>query len=152
MPDYLETTIDKFTFRVATDRVYSPEGIWLLLDATPGPPRVRVGVTDFVQQHNGDMAFANVKPQRTSLAAGDPFAELETMKVTFELASPIAGTVAEINQSLEFTPELINQDPYDRGWLALIETTDWDVARTKLLDPAGYLKLMQSQAEEELKS
>jgi glycine cleavage system H protein len=130
MPEYLETTIDKFTFRVATDRLYSAEGVWLLLDATARPPRVRVGVTDFVQQHNGDVAFANVKPPRTALASNDTFAELETMKVTFELASPIAGTVVDTNKVLEFTPELINQDPYDRGWLAVIEPTEWDAART----------------------
>jgi glycine cleavage system H protein len=152
MPEYLKTTIDKFTFRVATDRLYSAEGVWLHLDATASPPRVRLGVTDFVQQHNGDVAFANVKPPKTALAPGGTFAELETMKVTFELDSPVSGTVVETNKALEFSPELINQDPYDRGWLAVIEPADWEEARTQLLDPAGYLTVMQSQAEEELKS
>jgi glycine cleavage system H protein len=152
MPEYLETTIDKFTFRVANDRLYSAEGVWVHIDETASSPRVRLGVTDFVQQHNGDVAFANVKPPKTALATGDAFAELETMKITLELASPVAGTVLETNKALELAPELINQDPYDRGWLALFEPTDWEAARTQLLGPAAYLRIMQSQAEEELKS
>jgi glycine cleavage system H protein len=152
MPECLETTIDKFTFRVAKDRLYSEEGVWLLVDETCTPPRVRVGLTDFVQQHNGDVAFANVKPQKTVLAAGDQFAELETMKVTFELASPLAGVITEVNEGLELTPELINQEPYGGGWLAVIEATEWATDRGRLLDPACYLTVMQSQAKEELKS
>jgi glycine cleavage system H protein len=152
MPEYLETTIDKFTFRVATDRLYSADGVWLLVDAKASPPRIHLGVTDFVQQHNGDVAFANVKPPKTALAPGDTVAELETMKVTFEIASPLAGTVMETNKALDSTPELINQEPYDRGWLAVIEASDWDTDRSKLLDAPSYLAVMQSQAEEELKS
>lgn len=152
MPEYLETTIDKFTFRVATDRLYSVDGVWLRVDETTNPPRIRLGVTDFVQQHNGDVAFANVKPPKMALSPGDTFAELETMKVTFELASPLAGTVTETNKSLDSTPELINQEPYDRGWLAVIEASDWNADRPKLLDAPSYLAVMQSQAEQELKS
>ena len=70
MPDYLETTVDKFIFRVATDRLYSPEGVWALAEGD----RVRVGMTDFLQQRNGDVAFAEVRRQGTAVAAGDEVA------------------------------------------------------------------------------
>jgi glycine cleavage system H lipoate-binding protein len=50
------------------------------------------------------------------------------------------------------TPEVINQDPYDKGWLAVIEASDWDAERCKLLDAPSYLAVMQSQAQQELKS
>ncbi len=59
MPDFLETTIDKFIFRVATDRLYSPDGVWAL---ETGGGRVRIGLTDYLQQRNGDVAFVHVKP------------------------------------------------------------------------------------------
>lgn len=150
MSDYFQTTIDKFTFRVAKDRFYTSDGIWLLPVASVG--RVRVGVTDFFQQHNGDVAFVNVKAAGTNLAAGDEFADMETMKVTVGLPSPIAGTIAEANQALEVTPEIVNQDPYEKGWLADIEAGDWESDRTKLLDASAYLAVMRGQAEEELKS
>ena len=70
MPEYLETTADKFTFRVATDRLYTPEGVWVLPE--PGSTRVRVGLADYLQQHNGDVAFANVKPVGTQAGGGGP--------------------------------------------------------------------------------
>ena len=60
MPDFLETAVDKFIFRVATDRLYTSEGAWALADGD----RVRVGVTDFLQQRNGDVAFVEVKAER----------------------------------------------------------------------------------------
>lgn len=152
MSDYLQTTIDKFTFRVATDRFYTPDGVWVLSEQPQGSQRVRVGVTDFLQQHNGDVAFANVRPQGTSLKVGDEFAELETMKVNVGLPAPVAGRVVEVNKALELTPEIVNQGPYDEGWLAVIEATDWEADRAGLLDAAAYLAVMQAQAEEELKS
>ena len=65
MPDYLETTVDKFTFKVATDRLYTAEGVWAQGDGG----RVRVGVTDYVQQRSGDVAFAEVKPAGTARRA-----------------------------------------------------------------------------------
>jgi len=152
MPEYIETTVDKFTFRVAKDRFYTYEGVWILAAQSDQSSLVRLGVTDFFQQHNGDVAFATVKPPGTRLNSGDEFAEIESMKVTLELPSPVTGTIVEVNKALERNPELINQDPYDRGWLALIEPTGWEMDRAKLLDATAYLATVQSQAEEELKS
>ncbi len=146
MPEYLEATFDKFTFRVATDRLYSAEGIWLQEQADGG---VRVGVTDFLQQHSGDVAFMNVKPPGTKLAAGDEFAEMETMKMNQDLTTPVAGTVVEVNQSLNTSPEIVNQDPYGRGWLMTLKPTDWAIDRAQLLEPQKYFAVMQTQVEQE---
>ena len=145
MPDYLETTVDKFIFRVATDRRYSPEGAWALAEGD----RVRVGVTDFIQQRSGDVAFAEVRPPGRSLAAGDEIALIETIKANVEVPSPVAGTVVEANPALQLAPEAINQDPYGDGWLAVIEPTNWSRDGAALLDPESYLELMRGQAEEE---
>ncbi len=152
MRDYLETTIDKFTFRVAKDRFYTADGVWVLPLESQSSLRVRVGVTDFFQQHNGDVAFANIKAPGSNLRNGDEFADVETMKVTVGLPSPVAGAIAEVNKALELAPESVNQDPYEKGWLAVISVSDWEAERAKLLDAAAYLAVMQAQAEEELKS
>ena len=151
MPEYLETTVDKFIFRVATDRLYSPDGVWAFWVESQGNGRVRIGLTDYLQQLNGDVAFVHVKPVGTKLAAGDEFAELETIKANVSLFSPVSGTVVEVNPDLDLSPEVINQEPYGKGWLAVIEATDWEADRAKLLDPQAYLSAMRSQAEEELK-
>lgn len=147
MPEYLQTTIDKFTFAVATDRHYDPDGVWL---EDLGDGRVRVGVTDFVQQHSGDVAFASVKATGTRLAVGDEFAMLETVKVNLSLPLPIAGTIVEVNPALDTNPEVVNQHPYGDGWLAVVQATAWEEDRAGLLGPQAYFAVMQSQVEQEL--
>lgn len=152
MSGFLRTTVDKFTFLVATDRLYTSDGVWVVWVQPQGTSRVRVGVTDFMQQHNGDVAFASVKAPKTKLRAGDEFAEIETMKVTIGLSSPVGGTIVEVNAALTLKPEIVNEDPYEKGWLAEIETANWEADRAKLLAPQAYMAVMQSQAEQELKS
>ena len=149
MPEYLEVTADKFTFRVATDRLYSQEGVWIL--PQPDSTRVRVGLADYLQQHNGDVAFAKVKPVGTKLAAGDQFAEIETIKAMVDLHAPVSGTIVEVNAPLHTGPEAINQAPYEAGWLAVIEPSAWEAERSKLLGPAAYFAVMQAEVREDLK-
>ncbi len=146
MSEFLEVTVDKFLFRVATDRLYSREGVWAL----PENGKVRLGMSDYQQQVSGDLAFAHLRQAGTVLAAGDEFAEIETIKATVSLYSPVAGTIREINRSLESAPERVNQDPYGSGWLAVIEPTNWETGRTGLLDAASYFSVMKAQAEKEL--
>ncbi len=147
MTELLRTTVDKFTFLVAADRLYAADGLWV---QPLGASRVRLGATDYLQQHNGDVAFASVKPAGTALRRHDTFAEIETMKVTIEVASPVSGTVVRVNPALATTPELLNQDPYGEGWLAEIETTDWEADHARLLDPRAYLAAVQREAVQEL--
>ena len=151
MPEYLETTFDKFTFRVATDRLYSPEGTWVFWVQQEGGSRVRIGLTDYLQQHSGDVAFVHVKPPGTKLAAGKELAEIETIKAILSLPSPVEGTVVEVNRDLDTTPEMVNQDPYAKGWLAVMEVANWEADRAKLLEPEAYFAVMRSQVEQELK-
>ena len=151
MPEYLETSVDKFIFRVATDRFYHSDGVWAFWPESLGNGQVRIGLTDYLQQLNGDVAFAHVKPVGTKLAAGDEIAELETIKANVSLFSPVSGTVVEVNPDLDLSPEVINQEPYVKGWLAVIEATNWQADRAKLLDPQAYLAAMRAHAEEELK-
>jgi glycine cleavage system H protein len=149
MPKYLEMTADKFTFRVATDRLYTPDGVWIL--PAPDSKRVRVGLADYLQQHNGDVAFANVKPAGTRLAAGSPFAEIETIKAMVDLHAPISATIVEVNAALNTGAEAINQSPYEAGWLAVIEPGAWDAEHSTLLSPAAYFAVMQAQVQKDLK-
>ena len=145
MPDYLETTVDKFIFKVASDRSYSAEGIWALAEGD----RVRIGMSDFLQQFSGDVAFAELKPEGTTLDTGDEVAVIETIKVNLSVTSPIGGTVVEVNPAMELSPELVNQDPYGEGWLVVIEARDSPKDRDALLDAQAYFHHMKGQAEAE---
>lgn len=145
MTDFLETTVDKFIFRVATDRLYNGEGVW----AKEENGRVRIGLSDFVQQRSGDVAFAEIKPVGTRLAFGDEAAVIETIKVNIAFTSPVTGIVLEVNPKMENAPEAINQDPFSDGWLAVIEPSDWEADRAHLLDAQAYFVRMKAEAEEE---
>ncbi len=151
MPKYLEANVDKFIFKIAADRLYSAEGVWVSAVESGGHVQVRIGLTDYVQQLNGDVAFVHVKPRGTAVAAQDELAEVETIKTNISVYSPIGGSVVEVNQDLDLSPEFVNQEPYARGWIAVLEATNWEVERAQLLDPQAYLATMRSQAEAELK-
>ena len=153
MPEYLEITVDKFTFRVATDRFYTSEGAWVsLLPQGEGlGVRVQIGLSDFLQQRSGDIAFAEIKPIGTSLSIGDEVASIETIKVNVALSSPLSGKVIEVNPEMNTAPEAINQDPYGAGWLAVIAASDWETDRARLLDAAAYFEVVKREAEEEIK-
>jgi glycine cleavage system H protein len=148
MPEYLETTVDKFIFRVAADRAYTREGLWALTEGS----RVRIGLSDYLQQRSGDIAFAEVKPVGTVLSAGDEVATIETVKVNIILPSPVAGKVEDVNPAMANTPEVVNQDPYGQGWLAVIEANALEEDQSKLLSPLAYLELIRDEAEEEVKN
>ncbi len=147
MAEYFETTVDKFSFRVARDRLYTAQGLWALRTQAD---RVRIGLADYLQQRSGDIAFASVQPVGTKLAAGEKVAEIETIKAMVELSSPVSGTVVEVNPALETSPEVINQDAYGDGWLAAIETTAWETDCAKLLGPDAYFSVMKAEAQAEL--
>jgi glycine cleavage system H protein len=147
MPDNLALTLDKFIFQVALDRFYSPEGLW----AKPEVGGVRIGLSDFLQQRSGDVAFAEVQPAGTLLKTGDEVAVIETIKVNLSLAAPLSGKIIVVNPAMETSPEAINQDPYGAGWLAVIEATEWESDCQLLLSPQSYFAKIKIEAEQEVK-
>lgn len=147
MQNFLELKVDKFTFKVAIDRFYTSQGVWALsVDKL-----VRIGLSDFLQQRSGDIAFADVKPAGTLLAVNDDVVAIETIKANLDLPSPLAGKITRINPAMENTPEIINQDPYGEGWLCEIEAKNWETDRENLLDAAVYFAQMKQEAEDEVK-
>jgi glycine cleavage system H protein len=143
MPDFLTLTLDKFTFRVASDRFYNAEGVW----AKPEGNLVRIGLSDFLQQRSGDVAFTEVRPAGSQVSFDDEIATLETIKVNISLSSPVSGHIVQVNPAMETAPESINLAPYEAGWLAVIEADDWEADRARLLDPQAYFRAMQAAAE-----
>ncbi len=147
MPEYLTTQVDKFIFKVATDRFYHSTGVWAKAEGN----LVRIGLSDFLQQRSGDVAFAEIQPQSTELAFDQEAGTIETIKVNVEIPSPVTGKIVEVNPAMEESPEVINQDPYGAGWLAVIEATDWEADKARLLDPQAYFIQMKAEAEQEAK-
>lgn len=142
--DPLEATVDKFVFRVERDRRYSDADVWAKREGQ----RVRIGMTDFLQQRSGDVAFVQLKEVGTVLAPNDQLAEIETIKITLVIPTPIGGRIVSVNNALEAHPEAINNDPYGNGWLAEIEPGD-DTAFDVLIEASDYLPRMIERARRE---
>ena len=146
--EFLEYTLDKFTFSIATDRYYNTDGVW----AKEENGQVTIGLSDFLQQRSGDIAFADVAESGINLGIGDEVVSIETIKVDISLPSPVSGTVIKTNPAMEIEPEVINEDPYGAGWLAIIKASDWSADKAQLLDPQAYFNHMVAEAEEEAKN
>lgn len=143
--EYLETTVDKFIFRVKIGYFYSEAGVWVAYNAASNT--ARLGLSDFRQQASGDVAFVELPQVGSQVAAGGDLASIETIKVDLTVPAPFGGEVVAVNPALEDSPELINQDPYGDGWLVELKPERWPAEG--LLDAPAYLAVMQAQAEAE---
>ena len=99
---------------------YTKEHEWALREGD----NVRVGITYYAQDSLGDIVYVDLPAQGTTVTMDQPFGEVESTKSVSDLFAPVSGTVLERNAALEDAPELVNQDPYDKGWMLLIEPSD----------------------------
>ena len=123
---------------VPEDRRYSKEHEW----AKESDGRVIVGISDYAQEQLGDVVFVGLPEPGVAVQAGQPLGEVESTKSVSDVYSPVSGTVAEKNAEVEAEPELINSDPYGRGWLVSIEGEGLDL--DALMSAAEYKSLVES--------
>ena len=147
MSEFLETTYDKFIFRVKTDCLYTRDDLWVRMEGNTAT----LGVADFRQKANGDVAFLETVSPGTTAKQGQALGVIETIKATADILSPVNGKVVAVNPELEASPFLINQDPYGAGWLYRIELSDPQGDRAGLLDAAAYFELMKQKVAAEAK-
>lgn len=107
---------------VPDDRRYTSQHEWVQPAQESG--RVRVGITDFAQTQLGDVVYVSLPELGERLSAEATFGEVESTKSVSDLYAPIAGTVVARNDQLDASPETVNADPYDAGWMVEIEVTD----------------------------
>lgn len=127
---------------VPKDLLYSKDHEWVKKEADG---KVRVGITEFAQKELGDIVFVELPESGEQLNAGDSFGSVESVKTVSELYAPVSGQVAETNDSLEDSPELVNESPYEKAWmveLESVESADFD----QLLDAEAYEKLIGEDA------
>lgn len=99
---------------------YSKEHEWAKVEGD----KVRVGISDFAQSELGDIVFVELPEVGTELTVNESFGSVESVKTVSELYAPISGKVVEVNSELEDSPELVNESPYEKGWMIVIEPSD----------------------------
>lgn len=125
---------------IPEDLRYHNEHEWVRLDGQ----RVTLGISDFAQDALGDVVFVDLPKVDAEITANQEIGEVESTKATSSLYSPVGGTILQVNDALQDHPEYLNQDPYGKGWIAVIELTDpADV--DALMTASQYEEFLSSQ-------
>ena len=103
------------------DRRYSKDHEWALLEQDG---TVRIGISAFAQDQLGDVVYVDLPSIGTNVSQSKQIGEIESVKAVSELYCPVSGEIIEINAEVAEAPELLNQDPYKRGWLVRVQPTD----------------------------
>tara|TARA_B100000686_G_scaffold327428_1_gene386345 strand:+ start:587 stop:970 length:384 start_codon:yes stop_codon:yes gene_type:complete len=122
---------------VPDDLKYTEEHEWVRVDGD----EVCIGITDFAQNALTEVVWVELPEIETQVSAMESFASVESVKSVSEIYAPVTGTVTEVNQSLEDSPEQINEDPYGSGWICKIKVGD-DLDISGLLDSESYSALI----------
>ena len=122
------------------DLRYTEEHEWARIEGD----RATVGITDYAQEALGDIVYVDLPEVGSKVEGGATFGEIESTKSVSDLYSPVSGTVTARNEELEANPELVNADPYGRGWLVEIEV-DPRQPQVDLLDAQSYAALVADQ-------
>ena len=104
------------------DLYYTDDHEWLRIENGTAT----VGITDFAQSELGDIVFVELEPEGTELGKDDIFGTVEAVKTVSELYMPVSGTITAINDELELSPEVVNDDPYGDGWMIEVDLSSPD--------------------------
>ncbi|MCX6382999.1 MAG: glycine cleavage system protein H [Actinobacteria bacterium] len=143
--DYKEYIYDKFIFKVKNGIYYHKDGCWVEVDGNIAT----IGVSDFFQILNGDVASVSLYGIEVNIVQDDPLGDIETMKTSIELISPVNGEIIEHNKQVADSAELINSDPYGEGWLLKAELKNFDSDKLNLMDSGKYFDYMKARVDEE---
>ena len=124
------------------DIKYHREHAWVRVEGK----RATIGITDFAQQQLGDIVYVDLPEVETEVDADSELLEIESTKATSPVISPVSGSIAEVNEDLADSPEIINEDPYGNGWLAVLELTD-PTEVNDLMNRSEYEKFLREEAE-----
>lgn len=117
---------------------YSTDHEWVRVEGNVAT----IGITDFAQDALGDVVFVEIPERGAAVTAGESFTEVESTKSVSDIYAPVTGSIVDVNDALESTPELLNSDPYGDGWLCRIEFTD-GAELENLMDADGYRALTE---------
>lgn len=124
------------------DLKYHKEHTWVKVSGK----KATIGITDYAQEALGDIVYIDLPDIDTELEINSEFGEIESTKTTSTLIAPITGRVIEVNEDLSENPEIINEDPYGKGWIVVVEIEDMSEL-DDLMDASEYAKYIEEEAK-----
>lgn len=124
------------------DLKYHKEHTWIKVTGR----KATMGITDYAQDSLGDIVYIDLPEVDSDVEANSEIGEIESTKATSSLIAPVTGRIVEVNEDLSESPEIINEDPYGKGWIAIIELDDTSELED-LMDSSEYLKYVEEEAK-----
>ncbi|MDX1763543.1 MAG: glycine cleavage system protein GcvH [bacterium] len=119
---------------------YSKHHTWVGVEGDEGT----IGITDYAQESLGDIVYVDVPEEEEDVEAGEEVAEVESTKATSSVIAPVSGTVIEVNDDIEDSPDTINEDPYGDGWIVRIKLAEPSELKG-LMTAAAYAKFIEEE-------
>ena len=126
---------------IPSDRKYTSTHEWVSIDGDVAT----IGITDHAQDALGDITFVELPKVNTTVKKQSECGVIESVKAASDMYSPVTGTIMEVNENLETTPEDINSDPYEKGWIFKVNVTNKQEL-DELMDAGGYEKFLETEA------
>lgn len=127
---------------IPSDLKYSREHEWVRVEAN----LATIGITDYAQEELGDIVNVELPDEGDEVHKDEAFGAVESVKASSEVFSPVSGKIVEVNEPLMDAPEMINEDPYDEGWMVKIEMSD-SSELAELMDAAAYQQYVQEESK-----
>ena len=146
--DFLKYNKDKFSFSVPKKEYFFNENdCWVKYESD----YAFLGISDYVQNHVGDIMYVDLPEVGKKIDAFDEVGSFESVKTVIGLISPISGSIIEVNSALLSNPELLNQDPYQKGWIIKLKAQKDEEEVSLLLDSEHYFEYMKKKIDDEAK-
>jgi glycine cleavage system H protein len=133
-----EIRVDKYV--ILDDRLYTETDEWIKLEGNTAI----VGVTDYAQKKLRDVVGVQLPETNREVQAGEAVGSIESVKAASDVYAPLSGRIVKVNDELALSPELINQDPYGKGWMFVIETSKPE-EKERLLTPDKYIQTIKQR-------
>ena len=124
------------------DLKYHKEHTWVKVSGR----KATIGITDYAQDALGDVVYIDLPEVDTDVEINSEIGEIESTKATSSIIAPVSGKVTEVNEDLSESPETLNEDPYGKGWIAIIELEDASEA-DDLMDASEYTKYVEEEVK-----
>ena len=125
-----------------------PEGLYFSVDFAwikVEEEKARIGITDYAQKQLREIVFAELPEIGTELNQNDPYGTLESVKAVSDLISPLSGIIEEVNEEVKSNPEVLNEDPFEKGWLIVLKPSNLDEEVASLMDFAKSIEWHKNQ-------
>jgi glycine cleavage system H protein len=124
------------------DLKYHKEHMWVRVSGK----KATIGITDYAQDALGDIVYIDLPEVETDVEVNSEIGEIESTKATSSIISPVSGRVMDVNEDLSESPEIMNDDPYGKGWISVIEVDD-SSELDDLMDAAEYTKYVEEEVK-----